>query len=93
VTARGEIRAGVLPAGRFATVRHIGPYNSADSPDLSSAREALLAWARREDIGLESSDTGEGTRYRASVEHYLNDASQEPDPSKWETELAYLIAD
>ena len=72
---------------------HRGPYNSAEVPDLSSAREALLAWAQDNDVGLESSDTGDGTRYRASVESYLTDARREPDPSKWETELAFLSTD
>ena len=88
----GEIRAGVLPAGPYATLLHVGPYSHADVPDLDSARCTLLAWAERDGIGLERTDTGTRTRYRASVERYLTDASREPDWSKWRTELAVLTA-
>ena len=41
---------------------------------------------------MESSESARGTAYEANVEHYLTDASREPDWSKWQTELACLIA-
>ena len=60
--------------------------------DLNDARSLLGAWAEREAISLESSATARGTAYEANVEHYLTDASREADWSKWQTELACLIA-
>jgi hypothetical protein len=33
----------------------------------------------------------QGAAWRGRAEHYLTDPSQEPDPAKWETEVAYLV--
>jgi effector-binding domain-containing protein len=86
------VHAGTLPPGRYATYLHVGPYNTAEVADLSDARNELIAWAEREGLRLESAATARGTAFEARVEHYLTDASREPDWSKWKTELAYLIA-
>ena len=86
----GQIRADALPAGRYATFLHIGPYRSADVPDLASARAELLDWAERQGIELERATSDRGTRFRACVERYITDPSRESDWSKWKTELAYL---
>jgi effector-binding domain-containing protein len=93
VRVEGRLRAGALPAGRYATLLHVGPYNSTKEPDLAAARAELLRWAEQQDIELDSSRTDGGTRFRACVEHYMTDPRREPDPSKWRTELAYLAAE
>jgi hypothetical protein len=87
------VRADELPAGRYATLLHVGPYNSSEVPDLAAARAELLEWARRGGVELDSSKTARGTAFEACIERYLTDASREPDWSKWETELSYLISD
>ena len=89
----GRVQAGTLPAGRYATFLHVGPYTHAELADLNDAREALTGWAAREGLTLAAAATPRGTAYEANVEHYLTDASREPDWSKWETQLAFLIAD
>jgi hypothetical protein len=89
----GQLQPGVLPAGRYVTLLHVGPYTSAEEPDLASARAELLRWAGEQAIKLESSRSERGTEFHACVEHYLTDPSREPDSSKWETELAYLTAE
>jgi effector-binding domain-containing protein len=89
--ADGPVHAGTLPAGRYATLLHVGPYSHDEVDDLSDARTRLAVWAEREGISLESSPTARGTAFRASLERYLTDASREPDWSKWETELSHLI--
>jgi len=38
-------------------------------------------------------DTDSGSAWRGRVERYLTDPSVESDPSKWEVEVAYLIAE
>jgi effector-binding domain-containing protein len=93
VSSPNRIRGGALPTGRYATLLHVGPYNSTEVPDLASARTELLRWADREGVELERSTTDRGTEFRACVERYITDPSQEPDWSKWETELAYLTAE
>jgi effector-binding domain-containing protein len=90
--ADGPVRAGTLPAGRYLTYLHVGPYTHAEVADLNDARSLLSAWAEREGIGLESSPTPRGKAYAANVERYLTDASREADWSRWQTELACLIA-
>jgi effector-binding domain-containing protein len=80
-----RVHQGLLPAGRYAVLVHIGPYDG-----LVGANGALQQWARARDIVWAMDDGG---RWRARVENYLTDPSQEPDASKWQTELAYLIAD
>jgi effector-binding domain-containing protein len=88
----GRVHARTLPAGRYAVLRHVGPYVHAAVADLSDARAALAAWAEREGVRLERSATPRGTAFEANVERYITDASREPDWSRWETELAALVA-
>jgi effector-binding domain-containing protein len=89
--ADGPVHAGTLPAGRYVTYLHVGPYTHAEVADLNDARSRLTAWAEREGLSFESSATARGTAYEANVEHYLTDASRERDWSKWQTELTRLI--
>jgi hypothetical protein len=37
-------------------------------------------------------ETPDGTAWRCRAEHYLTDPSAEPDPAKWEVDVAYLAA-
>jgi hypothetical protein len=36
-------------------------------------------------------DTDRGTAWRGRVEHFLTGPSTEPDPAKWEVEVAYYV--
>jgi effector-binding domain-containing protein len=83
----GRIRPGILPAGRYVVLRHVGPYDG-----LVAGNAALLDWAREHELELDSWETDRGTAWRSRVEHYLTDPAAEPDPAKWETEIAYLTA-
>ncbi len=85
VTGSGRIRPGVLPAGQWAVLRHIGPYDG-----LMASNAALLAWAQQQGIELDSWETDRGDAWRGRVEHYLTDPSAEPDPGKLETDVAFL---
>lgn len=78
----GSPGADTLPAGRYAVLLHVGPFRSDSVPDLADAREELLAWGEREGVEWDG---------RASLERYLTDPREEPDSSKWQTELASLI--
>jgi effector-binding domain-containing protein len=87
ITARGHIQPGTLPEGRYAVLRHIGPYDG-----LVASNAALLRWAQENDIGLDTWETAQGSAWRCRAEHYLTDPSQEPDPAKLETDVAILLA-
>ena len=75
VQGKGEIESREIPAGKYATCLHTGPY-----PDLGLAYEALTEWVKGE--GYEVS----GTAY----EFYLNDASVTP-PQELKTLLLFPI--
>ena len=85
VTASGRVQPGVLPAGRYAVLRHTGPYDG-----LIASNAALQRWAHSRGIEFDTWDTPDGSAWRARAEHYLTDPSKEPDPAKWEVDVAYL---
>jgi len=65
-----------LPAGRWIVALHVGHFDG-----LRDAHAALQDWAQ-----------GEGLAWSEFCEQYLTNPREEPDSSRWETELAYLIA-
>ncbi|HKU41513.1 MAG TPA: GyrI-like domain-containing protein [Polyangiales bacterium] len=82
----GEVRAGTLPAGRYAVLIHEGPYDG-----LRDANAALLEWAAKQHIELDATPTPTGNRFACRLETYLSDPRAEPNPAKWQTEVAIKI--
>jgi effector-binding domain-containing protein len=87
VAGDGQVRPGVLPAGQYVTLRHVGPYDG-----LIASNAELQQWAQEQGITFDSWETGRGTAWRGRVEHYPTDPSAEPDPAKWEVDVAYLVS-
>jgi effector-binding domain-containing protein len=86
--AEGEVIAGGLPAGRYASLTHVG------HPDgLVEATAALLDWAARQGLAWDMTETPEGQRWGCRLEVYKTDPAEQPDMSKWETELLFRLAD
>jgi effector-binding domain-containing protein len=86
VSGDDRVSAGVLPAGRYVTVYHIG------HPDgLAEATGRLLAWAKDQGLKWDASD--DQRRWRARLEFYEDDPDDEPDMTKWLTELRFRLAD
>jgi effector-binding domain-containing protein len=84
----GDIRAGTLPAGRFAVTTHTG------APDTLVAPTAeLLAWAQERGLTWDMSRTDAGERWGCRVEFYLTNPAEQPDLTKWQTQLAFRLAD
>jgi|SRR5580692_896179 effector-binding domain-containing protein len=83
-----RVRAGVLPAGRYATLWHTG-----HPAGLADATATLLEWAAGQGLAWDCTRTDEGDRWGARLEIYETDPAQEPDLSKWETQLAFRLAD
>lgn len=88
VAGDDRVRPGVLPAGRYVTLRHIGSYDG-----LIASNAALQDWAQDRGITFDSWDTERGEAWRSRVEHYPVDPSAEPDPAKWEVDIAYLVSE
>jgi effector-binding domain-containing protein len=73
--ARGEIRSGVIPAGKFLTTIHRGSYDT-----VEPAYNALADWAkanRLEPTGI-------------AYEYYLNDPTEDPSVVA-ETEIRFPV--
>jgi effector-binding domain-containing protein len=83
----GRIQPGVLPAGRYATLLHAGPYEN-----LMPATAGLLAWAEKNGISWQTSTRGQDVVWSARLEFYVSDPS-ETDSQKLLTELAFLTVD
>ncbi|NIJ14829.1 effector-binding domain-containing protein [Saccharomonospora amisosensis] len=78
---------GVLPAGRYATMTHVG------HPDkLSTSISALLGWARERGLEWDMERAPDGERWGCRLEWFKTDPRAEPDRDKWETELAFRLA-
>ncbi|WP_020574211.1 GyrI-like domain-containing protein [Actinopolymorpha alba] len=88
VEGEGEIRPGVLPAGRYATVTHVG------HPDqLVGVTGALLEWAAERGLRWDMSEEADGDRWGCRLEFYHSNPAEVPDMNDWETELAFRLAD
>ena len=83
----GRIKSGVLPAGRYATLVYIGDY-----PGLMDANAKLLEWGAKQGLRWDQSEVSAGDAFGARYEPYLKDPMNEPDPTKYETEVAIRLA-
>jgi effector-binding domain-containing protein len=78
----------VLPAGRYATVTHVG------HPDeLMGVTAGLLDWAQRRGLRWDMTQTPEGEVWAARLEVLLTNPAEQPDMHKWETALLFKLAD
>ena len=59
----------------------------------SEVTKALLDWAARQGLRWDMSPADGGERWGCRLEIYLTDPGQEPDMSKWQTQLAFRLAD
>lgn len=87
VSGDGRVKAGRVPAGSYATVVHVG------HPDrLEESLDRLEGWI--EDRGLKvAQHTRNGeVVWDGRFEFYPTDPAVEPDPERWEIEVAYLLA-
>ncbi len=84
----GRISAGALPAGRYASLIYTGHYSG-----LMDANRVLIEWAKQNDIVWDCRETTAGDAFGARYESYITDPGNEPDPAKWETELAIRLSD
>ncbi len=72
-----DVAALELPAGDWASAVYAGPYD-----DMIPAHEALQAWI------AEQGRTWVGT----SIEEYITDPGESPDPATWLTKISYPLA-
>ncbi|MBG0566190.1 GyrI-like domain-containing protein [Actinoplanes aureus] len=79
---------GVLPAGRYATLIHIG------HPDeLMSVTARLLDWAQDQGLSWDMTPTPTGEEWGCRLEMLMTNPAEQPDMHKWETALLFKLAD
>ncbi|MEU4688572.1 GyrI-like domain-containing protein [Actinoplanes sp. NPDC023714] len=77
-----------LPAGRYATVVHVG------HPDeLMAATARLLGWAQDQGLAWDMTPTPTGEEWACRLEMLLTNPAEQPDMHKWETVLLFKLAD
>ncbi|HEX6682072.1 MAG TPA: GyrI-like domain-containing protein [Candidatus Limnocylindrales bacterium] len=74
-----RVSAGVLPAGRYATLTY--------RDHALRANRALLEWAKAGEVALDRWNDPAGDRFACRYEAYLTDPRTEPRKTKWEVEL------
>lgn len=84
IAGDGRIIPGTLPEGLYLTVWHTGPYEG-----LREETASLLNWASEH--GVEWARQEDGKRWAGRLEIYPTDPCVEPDPQKWQTQLAFMI--
>lgn len=82
-----RVTAGVLPAGRYATLIYTGIDNGIEG------NWALLKWGAQQGLVWDSWATEKGNGFGARFESFLTNPDEEPDRAKWETEVAIRLAD
>jgi effector-binding domain-containing protein len=88
LAGEGDVLTGVLPAGRYAEIAHSG-----HPDDLINVTADLLAWATDQGLAWDVAESPEGELWGCRLEIYLTDPAVQPDMAKWETELAFRLAD
>ncbi|MBK7316295.1 GyrI-like domain-containing protein [Candidatus Villigracilis affinis] len=81
----GNIKADVVPAGRYASLIYSG--------GGISGNRALIEWVRAQGIDFDRWDTEEGDNFRGRYETFLTDPKIEPRKSKWQIKVAIKVAD
>jgi effector-binding domain-containing protein len=79
---------GALPAGRYLTATHVGPY---DRLEAATARLLQRADELSLDFDVVAGDRGEV--WAARVEEYPSNPDEQPDPETWQTVLAFKLRD
>jgi effector-binding domain-containing protein len=88
VQGEGDIRGGVLPAGRYVTVSHRG------HPDeLVDVTGGLLDWAAAQGLTWDKTDEPDGEHWVCRLEIYNDDPREQPDWSQWTTDLVFKLSD
>lgn len=81
----GDIKADVIPAGRYASLIYSG--------GGISANRALIEWVRAQGMDFDRWDTEQGDNFSGRYETYLTDPKIEPRKSRWKIEVAIKLAD
>jgi effector-binding domain-containing protein len=87
MAGEGHITPGILPAGRYASLIY------QDIKNGIKGNAALLEWGAAQGLKWDRWDDPKGDAFRSRYESFIADPANEPDPAKWDTEVAIRLAD
>ena len=87
VTGNGRVQPGTLPEGRYASLIYT------DATKGIEGNGVLIGWAEANGIQWDRWDDEKGDAFRCRYETYLTGPEDDPDMTKWETEVAIKLAD
>ena len=83
----GRVTPGTIPAGRYASLIYDG------TDDDIEANKVLLLWGQDQGLKWDTWYTEKGDGWGGRFEFSLTNPQDEPDQSKWQTEVAIRLAD
>jgi effector-binding domain-containing protein len=87
-TDTDRVKFGTLPGGRFISLRWHG------HPDkLEKVTGVLIGWLRLTGQDMDMETRGDSDHFACRLEIYESDPVEEPDMTKWVTELAFKLKD
>lgn len=81
----GRVKAGVLPAGRYAHLTY--------SRYALRGNQVLSIWAQEKKLDVDKDITSKGEAFACRYEAYLTDYRVEPRKTKWQVDLAFRLRD
>ena len=88
VQGDGRVESDELPAGRYLTATHVGPFDG-----LYDATVGLLSYAGTHDLRFDMHPSEQGDVWTSRIEWYETNPAEQPDPSHWVTRLTFKLAD
>lgn len=81
----GQVRAGIIPAGRYISLIYAG--------SGLQGNKALLGYIQENNIPADRWESDKGDVFASRFEAYLTDPKVEPRKTKWDIELAIKLKD
>lgn|SRR5512138_139136 len=88
IAVDGEFVSGQLPAGRYAEVTYLGPYDN-----LIAVNGMLIDWARNAGWTFDAREEVGGTWFANRLEIYHNSPAEQPDPNQLQTTVSIKLKD
>ena len=82
------VEAGLLPAGRYVTTTHVG-----HPSELVQVTGGLLDWVEQQRLSFDVQPSADGEVWGCRLEWMETDPAVEPDMNRWQTRLAFRLAD
>jgi effector-binding domain-containing protein len=88
VEGDGPVEPDELPAGRYLTTTHVGPFDG-----LYDATVGLLSYAGAQGLRFDKHPSEQGEVWASRIEWYESNPTGQPDPATWVTRLTFKLAD